>query len=302
MSKVYIAGPMTGLPAYNFEMFYAAEAELATALGLPLEDIGNPARHDAEVAGITDLHPHEQGLYLLDNPGVFSLEEAQRYDLDYIQNHADSICLLPGWEKSTGARAEAHLALWLGHTFYTYRPHYDLVLLSRDAAKALLMNLSINEAAAYRDSTDAARPVSGNEVRTTSSTGGQKGVKLARYDLIPVGPLKALAEHYGRGAAKYADHQWRNGYEWSKSIAALDRHKGAFWGGEDYDTCPSDGEGCQHVDQYGDPFHALPSPNGPTCYNHTGSHHLDGMMWHAFALREFVENFPEHDDRYRRNQ
>lgn len=110
-------------------------------------------------------------------------------------------------------------------------------------------------------------PLPGGEVRTTSSTGGQKGVKLARFDLIPIGPLTMLAEHYGRGAQKYAEHQWRAGYEWSKSYAALMRHLTAWWAGEDFDP-------------------------------ELGSHHLAAVMWHAFCLAELVERFPEHDDRF----
>lgn len=128
------------------------------------------------------------------------------------------------------------------------------------------------------------------EERTTSSTGGQKGVKLARYDLIPVDSLKYLAEHFGKGARKYADHQWRQGYEWSKSYSAIQRHLGEFWKGNDYDVCSNEPDNC--VRREGDIY----EPD--TCYNHTGSHHLDAVMWHSFVLREFVERFPEHDDRY----
>lgn len=133
------------------------------------------------------------------------------------------------------------------------------------------------------------------EVRTTSSTGGEKGTKLARLDLIPVGPLLELAEHYGKGARKYASHQWRQGYEWSKSYAALQRHLLAFWSGEDYDTCPEDGHGCSFQTAEGEPF----QPEEPgTCYNHTGSHHMAAVAWHAMCLLEFKDRFPQHDDRY----
>jgi hypothetical protein len=134
------------------------------------------------------------------------------------------------------------------------------------------------------------------ETRTTSSTGGQKGVKLARHDLIPTGPLTELAEHFGVGASKYANHQWRNGYEWSKSYAALMRHLTEFWGGKDYDVCSNDPEGCSHVDAEGRPFVAV---REDACFNHTGSHHMAAVAWHAFALLEFKDRFPEHDDRYR---
>ena len=89
-----------------------------------------------------------------------------------------------------------------------------------------------------------------------SFTGGQKGSKLARFDLVPAGPLYDLAEHYGRGAIKYADRNWEKGYNWSLSFAALNRHLWAWWNGENVDP-------------------------------ETGSSHLTAVAWHAFALREF---------------
>lgn len=135
-----------------------------------------------------------------------------------------------------------------------------------------------------------------SETRTTSSTGGQKGVKIARFDLIPAGPLRELAEHYGRGARKYANHQWRQGYEWSKSIAALGRHTNDFMAGKDYDVCSNDQGGCSLIDSDGKPFEPV-EPD--TCFNHTGSHHMAAVAWHSFLLLEFKDTQPDHDDRYR---
>ena len=97
-------------------------------------------------------------------------------------------------------------------------------------------------------------------------TGGKKGQKLARFDLLPADVLWAVAEHYGRGALKYAERNWELGYNWSLSYAALQRHLNAFWNGEDVDP-------------------------------ETGSHHLDAVIFHAMALRRFVDAHPELDDR-----
>lgn len=117
------------------------------------------------------------------------------------------------------------------------------------------------------------------EVRTTSTTGGQKGVKDERIDLIPVGPLLELARLYGKGAQKYDDHNWRRGYEWSKSYASLQRHAMAFWGGQSYDAHEPDCvEGCT---------------------THTERHHLASVIFHAMALMEFEEAHPDFDDRYK---
>lgn len=111
------------------------------------------------------------------------------------------------------------------------------------------------------------RNYSTSETRTTSSTGGEKGVKDARFDLIPIGPLTQLARLYGRGAEKYDSHNWRRGYEWSKSYAAMMRHATQFWGGENID---------EEMD--------LP--------------HLTAVIFHAMALLEFMENHQQFDDRY----
>lgn len=108
------------------------------------------------------------------------------------------------------------------------------------------------------------------EVRTVSETGGEKGVKLERYDLIPVRPLEALALRYGYGAEKYAERNWEKGYEFSKSYAALQRHLNAFWRGEDEDE---------------------EMPGG----------HLAAAAFHIFALMQFTDprnpEYRKFDDR-----
>ncbi|QFG13652.1 hypothetical protein PBI_SHEPARD_45 [Arthrobacter phage Shepard] len=108
------------------------------------------------------------------------------------------------------------------------------------------------------------------EVRTTSSTGGEKGTKPERYDLIPTEALATVARLYGEGAKKYAEHNWRKGYEWSKSYAALQRHANAFWEGIDVDE-------------------------------ETGLPHMAAVVFHAFALLTFMEQHPDFDDRYIRH-
>lgn len=107
------------------------------------------------------------------------------------------------------------------------------------------------------------------EVRTTSSTGGEKGVKPERMSLIPVEALEIMGRLYGFGAQKYAAHNWRKGYEWSKSYDSLQRHASAFWRGEDIDS-------------------------------ETGLPHLAGVAFHAFTLMVFMEEQPGFDDRFKK--
>lgn len=128
--------------------------------------------------------------------------------------------------------------------------------------------LSVNGARAALGLKEVDPTLPGGEVRTVSETGGEKGVKPQRYSLIPVEPLALLAELYGNGAKKYAAHNFRNGYEWSKSYDAAMRHMNAFWAGEDIDP-------------------------------EMGVPHVICAAWHMFTLTTFMIEHPEHDDRYK---
>lgn len=106
------------------------------------------------------------------------------------------------------------------------------------------------------------------EVRSVSSTGGEKCTKDERFDLLPQEALAKVARHYGVGARKYAAHNWRKGYEWSKSYAAMQRHANAFWSGEDTDE-------------------------------ETGSPHMAAVAFHALTLLTFMDEQPDFDDRFK---
>lgn len=105
-----------------------------------------------------------------------------------------------------------------------------------------------------------------NEVRKVSSTGGEKGSKDERFDLLPAEPLIALARHYGVGSRKYEDRNWERGANWDLFFAALQRHAWAWWNGEDIDE-------------------------------ETGSNHMTAVAWQAFALVELAKTHPEFDTR-----
>lgn len=90
--RVYVAGPMTGIPDYNFPAFNAA-ASMLRAKGWHVE---NPAEHGI-VAGAT-------------------WADYMHYDLARIAT-CSAIYLLPGWCQSRGAALEVHIASVLGMAF-----------------------------------------------------------------------------------------------------------------------------------------------------------------------------------------
>lgn len=103
---------------------------------------------------------------------------------------------------------------------------------------------------------------------TNAVTGGEKGRKPQRFELMPMGALATVAEVYGFGAEKYADHNWRKGYDWSLSLGAALRHMASFVDGEDLD-----------------PESGLPHP----------AH----AAFHMLAVLTFMVEHPELDDRVR---
>jgi hypothetical protein len=281
--RIYIAGPMRHKPAFNFPAF----AEARTALARTGHHVFSPADRDLangfDPAGMTG----DEDLAKLG----FDLRAALALDSAWICANAEAIALLPGWETSSGARAELALAAALGLQAGSVQDFADGTLapagqvLSGAGVAPLapsgtllpepVVHLvapepgrTVNPAPAQQSAPQPrAAPVlvqataTSGEVRVTSSTGGQKGTKIARFDLIPAGALRELAEHYGRGAVKYERvnglDNWRNGYSWSLSYAALHRHLNAFWSGEDIDE-------------------------------ETGSKHLVAAAWHCMTLIEFM--------------
>lgn len=89
ITKLYLAGPMTGIPEFNAPAFHAEAARLR-ALGYTVE---NPAE--------------------VKLPDGASWSDYMRADLPLLLK-CDTVVLLPGWAHSRGARLEAHLARELG--------------------------------------------------------------------------------------------------------------------------------------------------------------------------------------------
>lgn len=110
--KLYLAGPMRGIPNFNFPAFDYAAGKLREA-GF---EVFSPAERDRDIHG-TKLEDNASGDEKEAAAKVgFSLREALGADTAWISAQADGIALLPGWEKSSGANAELALARALGLT------------------------------------------------------------------------------------------------------------------------------------------------------------------------------------------
>lgn len=98
------------------------------------------------------------------------------------------------------------------------------------------------------------------EVRVVDQlTGGEKGSKPERYDLIPPAAMDEVARVFGYGVTKYADRNWERGYDWGLSLAALHRHIKKFERRESFDE-------------------------------ESRLHHLAHAVFHCLALMEYEAN------------
>lgn len=98
--QIYIAGPMTGKPSYNFLAFDTARDRLMAE--------GWAVVSPADMDRMFGFDP-------IANPELVVtkefLEEARKRDMEALER-VDAIYMLDGWEDSTGAKAEYWTARW----------------------------------------------------------------------------------------------------------------------------------------------------------------------------------------------
>ena len=117
--KVYLAGPMRGIPDFNFPAFHAAAARLRQAGFI----VFSPAERDEALYG-TELLKTATGSEAGATDKGFSIRDALGADTAWICAESEGCVLLPGWEDSRGAVAEKYLhdALGLPTIFYAHLP------------------------------------------------------------------------------------------------------------------------------------------------------------------------------------
>lgn len=94
-------------------------------------------------------------------------------------------------------------------------------------------------------------------------------VDKPRMDLISAISVEGTATVLAFGAKKYAEHNWRKGMKWGRTIASLLRHTFKFMAGEDVD-----------------PESGLP--------------HVDHIACNAMFLQEYFRTHKELDDRFKK--
>lgn len=104
MKKIYVAGPMTGYPEFNFPAFFAAQKQLEAEGWI----VANPADKDQEVD--LDAEAVRTGDAARAIKKGFDFREAYLWDVRHIIE-GDAIYMLRGWQFSPGAVGEHAVAV-----------------------------------------------------------------------------------------------------------------------------------------------------------------------------------------------
>lgn len=122
---VYVAGPMTGIPQFNFPAFDAMAASLRRAgfrVVSPAE-LDDPEDREAALAspdGAAGSGSHQGKTW-----GMFLARDVLLIaDGDEV-GPIDGIVVLPGWERSKGARLETFVNFLCGKRSYTWDATYE---------------------------------------------------------------------------------------------------------------------------------------------------------------------------------
>jgi hypothetical protein len=108
--KIYLAGGMRGYPKFNALAFDAAAAKLR-AEG---HEVFSPSENSVNLFGESVRNNAEGDEGKMGGDEMTIARTVFHLDLTYICLQADAVALLPGWEKSRGARAERATADALG--------------------------------------------------------------------------------------------------------------------------------------------------------------------------------------------
>jgi len=115
--SIYVAGGMRTIPLFNTPLFDLVAESLQTDELV----VVNPAQLDRERG--FDVYELPENHDWNEFPSVLDLEDTIREDLDHVLK-CDAIILLPGWQKSTGANAEAATARWAGKQMFDW-PEFE---------------------------------------------------------------------------------------------------------------------------------------------------------------------------------
>ena len=225
----YVAGPMTGIPNFNFEAFDAAAAVMREAGWF----VYNPADNDRERG--EEARP--------DGVPQWKLKHYMEIDLAQVCK-SDAIFMLKGWEESKGATLEFNVADAVDVPAYTFDTagRIEIVGTDGDGQIVAVDHAHLVGAPDAGMPTPTQAPLMSEESFTgvalddnSKATNPKDAIGSSK---LPLHLWPAVASAYGcmallEGALKYGRNNWREaGVRYSIYHDALLRHLSSAWEGE----------------------------------------------------------------------
>lgn len=213
--RVYILGPMRGIPHYNFPAFDA----MRDRLEMNLFDVVSPADLDRQ-AGCPDPLTMPANTDWSVYPEGTDLVEVVERDVSAILT-CDAYVALAGWENSTGAKAEKGVLDWKGAQRIVWNSETKLFNDWREPVKI------------HPDWKTAPYPASLDNMNPKDKL----GMKKPPLHLIPASALVYLSRVMALGAKKYGPGNWRqHPVKMTVYLSAAWRHILQALDGEDKDA------------------------------------------------------------------
>jgi hypothetical protein len=243
-ARVYLAGPMRGIPEFNFPAFDEAAAR-GRAMGLEIISPAeldrahglNETGHDGKVDdnGLSAVCTHEfmASAAWRDFKAIVGRDPSDRTLRTEQNRGCDFVALLPGWENSRGARAEKAIAEWVGIMVLdarTFKPFGEPPLGGPVVAQAppgcYVETLPPPTQDGPREIRNGDFVVKDSGKRQQFATGAVRDDQDGKgfFDSIPYEALECLAKLYEAGAKKYGDDNWRKGIPLRAYLNSATRH------------------------------------------------------------------------------
>lgn len=213
MPTIYIAGPMRSIEKFNFPAFDKAAEEWRKAGW----NVINPADLDREV-GFEPEHPDK-----------FCIREAMGRDTKAICEKCDAVAFLPGWEKSSGAKAERALADAIGipnfNALFPCSPQ-KAAEITKEFPPELKIIDDLPKQHFPQDVSIGGTVIKDSGNRRTFNTGAQRDRETGKGDFaaLPYHGLLEVSQVFEAGAKKYTRSNWRLGMPLSEFCNSMLRH------------------------------------------------------------------------------
>jgi hypothetical protein len=199
--RIYLAGPMSGVPYFNFPEFDRTRDFLKDGW-----KVVSPADIDRDY-GFDPRHMPEDSDWHKIPPAAGTRSEIIRRDIDALLS-CHAIYMMPGWRDSKGARAEFNLAVWKGLQLFGELDHVKV------------------------EHQMDGPPTEWKDTNPKDSVGCTK----PPLHCIPTPVLFEVGMGMYEGGWKYREANWRViGVRASIYYDAALRHLTAWWDGEDID-------------------------------------------------------------------